>query len=320
MMKLPKLIPIKYRRKKYPDDINATIQEVPGHFDEKDFDKKISQIDSEMQYSLHTEYSFGKRNFNSPVFSELELNALGESLNGVPRLWYNGKWSEQFFQFITKLVGENRPPKIIEIHPPFRDYCADMDTFLESYRGFENLVDKRWPESIIAIENRAESFYPDKFLVYDDLDIRKLLEKIEEGKYKLKLMLDIPQLFTALGGIENLNLESIKEAFQRFQENKRLIIGIHIWGRKNGSAHVGSLDNLFNSDINFKESFLKFLSDYFDDDTQRYVVPEVNSSLGDFTSIVNDLRKYFDLSAKNSNQGGADKAGAVFEGVNDVVR
>ena len=250
-----------------------------------------------MDYSLHTEYAHGgqKREFNNPLFNQLSI--LKEaSFKGIPCLWYDARWSEQFFQFIEILIGENRPPKIIEIHPPFMDYCANLDIFLDKYSIFEKKITNKYPGTIIAIENRTASYYKrDKFLISNDYDIQKLLQKIMRDKYKLKLMLDIPQLFTALGGIEQLNMAQLSNTFKKFEKEKELIIGIHIWGRA-GRAHSGNLDSLFNKDSEFKEDFLRFISEYFDDGIPRYLVPEVNfSPQEDFDSIIGDLLKYFEF-------------------------
>lgn len=285
----PKLIPIKYESLKYPDDINVTIQEVPGHFD-------VEKINPTIEYSLHTDHSSRARKFNNPKFDDFEIlkkRVSKKRVSGkvIPRLWYDSTWSKQFFRFIEYLVGKNQPPKIVEIHPPtpFKKYCADIDTFLRRYSTFEKMMDEKYPESIIAIENRGER----SFLISDASDIAELLQKIRD-KYKLKLMLDIPQLFTAHEGTNPLNqdrLKNMKSLIKSFEENKELIAGIHIWGRKNG-AHAGTLDSLFEC-RRLKENFLEFISDYFDDGRPRYIVPEVNSGQNDFTSIVKDLREYF---------------------------
>lgn len=282
----PKLIPVKYGRCLYKK-IKPRIVEIPGRFD-------VKRVNPQMEYSLHTEYSFGKSKFDSPIFNRLRI-LKDASYNGIPLLWYNEMWSREFFQFITHLVGQNQPPKVIEIHPPFRDYCSNIDIFLKRYSIFEELINEEYPESAIVIENRSGSRYTKSgFLVSNASDIANLLQRVKKDKYKLKVVLDIPALFKALGGIEYLNLEQLKDIFQMFEKNKESIAGIHVWGR-DGRAHIGNLDSLFNFDIEFKESFLAFLSDYFNDDVLRYLVPEVNSGQEDFDSIISDLSRYFEF-------------------------
>lgn len=50
---------VKYHSKEYPNDISLGICELATHFD---IDKIVVYGE---RYSLHTEYSYGKRNFSS---------------------------------------------------------------------------------------------------------------------------------------------------------------------------------------------------------------------------------------------------------------
>ncbi len=296
----PELIPIKYsagkKRLEYGDGIKPKIKEVPGHFDIKkeDFRKEIG---TGMKYSLHTEYSYGERKFYNPIFNKLK-SLKKASPNGIPFLWFDDDWGEEFSQFIENLINENRAPTIVEIHPPFRGYCSDLGVFLKRYSIFEGLMIEKYPETKIVIENRTGSKYKkSEFLVSDNRDIKDLLDELKKRKLKLELMLDIPQLLGALSKkrwepLNQSRLEDVKSSFLDIgEENKELIAGIHIWGRKK-RAHLGTLDSLFEC-RRLKENFLEFISDYFDDGRQRYIVPEVNSKQEDFTSIVEDLRGYF---------------------------
>ncbi len=53
---MPSLIPIQYNKHPYPNNIILNIQEIAGHFD-------VRTIKPSMNYSLHTEYSYGKRKY-----------------------------------------------------------------------------------------------------------------------------------------------------------------------------------------------------------------------------------------------------------------
>jgi hypothetical protein len=55
------------------------------------------------------------------------------------------------------------------------------------------------------------------------------------------------------------------------------------------TAHTGDLNNLFCNDFLAKRKFLDYLIEFYDDDKPRYFVPEVNSSVNDLQSIVNDF-------------------------------
>lgn len=53
---------VKYHKQEYPEDIPLKIEEVATHFD-------ISKINGILGYSLHTEYSYGKRKFDTSAIS-----------------------------------------------------------------------------------------------------------------------------------------------------------------------------------------------------------------------------------------------------------
>ena len=91
-----RLVPIQYGNRKYPFGIQPEIQEIAGHFD-------VVDIHPRMSYSLHTEYSYGPRTFTS--FPLMKLSTIKESnKNGVPQLWFNSQWAEEFSQFISTLT------------------------------------------------------------------------------------------------------------------------------------------------------------------------------------------------------------------------
>jgi len=282
-----KLIAVQYGRYDY-GGVQPRLTEVPAHFD-------IRSISPSMDYSLHTEYSFGRRRYSNPVFEELGILRTA-SWNGIPLLWHCEAWSRQFFRFVAHLVGANPPPEVIEIHPPFRSYCADIDTFLERYSDFEALVQEAYPGSLIALENRTGSCYTGSdFLVSSASDIASLLHAVGRRGYALRLMLDIPQLLTALGKEASLDIRRLKDAFLEFEADKEAIAGIHIWGC-DGRAHTGRLDSLFGFRAELKGQFLGFVSEYFDDGICRLLVPEVNSSPQTvFDSVLGDLLQYFEF-------------------------
>jgi len=76
---------IKYHGQIYPSDIPLRIEEIAAHFD-------ITSIYSELEVSLHTEYSYGKRNFNSRMLSYFYA-ILSAQKEGVPQLWKNEMWA-----------------------------------------------------------------------------------------------------------------------------------------------------------------------------------------------------------------------------------
>lgn len=282
------LIPIKYGRRQYPNNIVPKIQEIAGHFD-------VTVIRPTMSYSLHTEYSYGKRNLTSNLIRKFQT-IINSQKNGVLQLWFNEEWSEEFSDFIKALVNTNDPPKIIEIHPPFNDYCKSMELFVENYKIFEHRILKIFPETEISIENRCGTIYNGgKFLLSSNEDIIKLSKLIFTADLKLKIVIDFPQLFTEHIGSKSLSNALIREILEPLNKCKDSIAGMHIWGKiiKNGRriAHQGNLNNYFHNDMNLKTTFLYGVYNLFDDAKPRYFVPEVNSTDEDLKSIVYDFQE-----------------------------
>jgi hypothetical protein len=241
------------------------------------------------RYSLHTEYSSIKRELNSPILQHCPILKAANK-NGIPQLWKNEAWSMDFFKFIRALVGDNAPPEVIEIHPPFDDYCRTIDHFLGIYETFEKRVLEEYPSTTICIENRAGTKYSGgKFLISKFDSIAQLCEAVHSRELKLRVALDYPALFTA----EQYNLELFEmnrfiEQNRLLEQHRHLISSIHIWGKRK-RPHFGDLNDLFYDDFLVKRRFLDYLIGFYNDDKPRYFVPEVNSSVDDLQSIVNDF-------------------------------
>lgn len=285
-----KVIPITYHSKKYPSNIYSYIDEVAGNFD-KD---KLDLNDNE--YSLHTEYSHMKRKLDNSLINKYE-ELKNSHKDFVPQLWKNKKWAEEFAYFIIDLVGENNPPKIIEIHPPFDDYCKTFDDFFEIYKIFEDIILSKIPDAQIFIENRCGTFYTGgKFLLSKVNSILEFLKELKNRKLRLKLVLDYPQVFSAeLIKMDNIKLEKIISFNNSIKEYIKYIGGFHIWGKRKKDAssrwtpHTGDLNTFFSYNNDLKKEFLNSIYRTFEDNQERYFVPEVNSSEEDLQSIVYDL-------------------------------
>ncbi len=280
------LIAVKYRDKSYPPPIVPYIQEIPGHFDAK-------VIIPQMRYSLHTEYAYSKRNFSSPYCKGLKYIKTFVK-RGVPMLWFNKTWVEDFLKFIKKCINKiGKNPSIIEIHPPFDDYCITLDQFIDVYKIFEKEILRISPKTKIFIENRYGTNYKNgKFILSCTDEIKNMVNKIKETKIKLRIVLDIPQLFSAHGLThKNFSKRNIEEIFKELIPIREYIDGIHLWGKKLSQksrpiSHAGNLDTYLGK---FKTHFLNTLYDFLNDGKPRYFVPEVNSAEEDLFSIVNDL-------------------------------
>jgi len=282
---MPMLIPVQYHSRNYPKHIKPNIVEVAGHFD-------TDKINTKGEFSLHTEYSYGKRKFNSTIIQRYH-HLMSAHKNFVPQLWYSKEWVEEFVEFIKTLCNENSP-KIIEIHPPFSDYAKTIEDFLNIYEIFEDNILSHFPNCKVLIENRYGSIYRGgKFLVSKGRELRELCDNIAKRQLKLRLALDIPQLLSAYGGPEKLNINKLSQILERNTCLNEYTESIHLWGKRKSQsgrnvAHCGDFSSYFGS-IDKKNTFLDWLISFLDDDKLRYFVPEVNSSDEDLHSIVGDL-------------------------------
>ena len=277
---MPRLIPISFGGHPYPMGISPALDELPGHFDRKAFLTK-------RPYCLHTEYSAGPRQWNSPLLRGLD-EITSAQRKGIPELWPSCRWGEQFAEFITRLVGDNQDPTIVEIHPPFVSYCKDVDAFLDGYAVFVSSLRARFPRSTIVIENRNGTRHPSKFLVSTVGDVVNLFAAIERRGIDLKLALDLPQIFSAHLGSKPPTPLEVEHLMEKLRPVVHRIATLHIWGRRK-TAHNGTLDNLFGHNLLAKETFFDGLHRLLKDGRPRYFLPEVNSSKEDLQSIVSDF-------------------------------
>ena len=280
---------VEYHDVPYPDGYEASVKEVAGHFDK-------DSIDVTGAYSLHTEYSYGKRNFDSVLMAQYPT-LRDANKEGIPQLWKSTDWANEFADFVIALTASHEPPRTVEVHPPFNDYCT-LEQFAERFQVFERKLHATYPGTAIVIENRAGSLYHGgKFLLGKAKEIVQLCELIQKNDLRLGVVLDFPQLLTA-ENIDTLKFNQTKytaaiEAISQYQE---LIHGIHLWGKKKSASgrwvsHTGTLDTYFGGNSEAKTAFLAGIHRVCNDNRARFLVPEVNSGADDLASIVNDLFK-----------------------------
>jgi len=212
--------------------------------------------------------------------------------------------SKDFSSFLVRLTEgiEQQRIKIIEIHPPFDTYCNSLEIFIERYKTFEEEVSKNFPAAVICIENRynapKKSKYG-KFILSTNKDIIKLTKLISESHSKLKLVVDIPQLFSEHEKIENkLILEEgmIEKVLTPMRDIRDFIASTHIWGKTIDGMHNADLNVYFSNNQGVKNCFLQEIHKLFDDGAARYFLPEVLSPNAEMSveksieSIVNDLK------------------------------
>ena len=285
------LIPITYHSKEYPEGVISNIDEIAGNFDK-------SSILPTRKYSLHTEYSHMKRVLDNPLINKYP-KLKNSSKDNVPELWKDKDWAEEFAHFLIELIGNNNPPEIIEVHPPFNNYCNDLDTFFDIYTVFENIILKQYPDINIFIENRCGTFYTGgKFLISNAKSVINFLDELSKRKLRLKLVLDYPQIFSAETiKMDNINLKKIIEFNKNINKYINYIGGFHLWGKRKSekgrwTPHTGDLNTFFSNNEELKKEFITSICETFNDDKKRYFVPEVNSSEADLQSIIKDLLKY----------------------------
>ena len=274
-----RLIPIQYHSRHYPPGINPSISEIAGHFD-------ITPKTIKGDYSLHTEFSYGARSFKSQAVQGLQA-ILNAQRGGIPQLWKSKEWAEEFAAYVKAFAGSH-PPKIIEIHPPFADYC-DLPHFIEIYRVFEAEMLSTFPGVQILIENRNGTNYAGPgFVLCHAGDLLSFSELLDSSGLGLKITLDLPQLITAHGFRKSSAAEMCR-VLGSMRDIRHNIFGLHLWGKKGGAAHSGDLTSFFRGDQDIKRLFLNTVHDCFDDDFPRYFVPEVNDCDQSLHSIIDDL-------------------------------
>ncbi len=174
---------VQYGKLKYPDGIIPELVEVAGHLDKE-------EIEDYPKYSLHTEYSYGKRELSSDLLGKYQ-ELRDTNKEGVPQLWKNKEWSSQFEEFVLDLTQGHTAPVVVEIHPPFSDY-SNLDQFIERYKVFEERLHENYPDTEIVVENRAGTVYKGgSFIISKATQIQSLCEMIE----KTNTMLIINVLF-----------------------------------------------------------------------------------------------------------------------------
>ena len=72
---------VKYHAQAYPKDISLRIEECAAHFD-------VKSVQSSLQCSLHTEYCYAQRRFDSELVNQFPA-IVGAQKSGVPQLWKN---------------------------------------------------------------------------------------------------------------------------------------------------------------------------------------------------------------------------------------
>jgi hypothetical protein len=290
-----RLIPVRYDSITYPDGVHSEIQEESAPLSIPHL-KRFAP-----KYSLHTDPSASRKVPPDSEFLEDFPTLRKSCVNRIPQLWFNKQWANEFAGFIKKAVDKNSPPAIIEVHPPYKDYCDSMQQFLENYRVFEERIFSSYPETEILIENRYGTKYKGGlFLISSYRDVVDFVSQLEKTtpRLKLGLVLDFPQLLAQSGMLKPKNdniKEMLTEMFNSLKFCKSRIRSIHLWGPEtiyaNGhfdGVHKADLHGLFKYHEGMKEFFLENVYELLRDIDPCYLVPETKGETN-VKSIVNDL-------------------------------
>ncbi|MBM6682334.1 hypothetical protein [Collinsella intestinalis] len=278
---------VQYRSARYPEGFAPTLTEVAAHFDRE-------SIDVPGPYSLHTEYSYGRRRFDTERISHYPELASAHR-GGVPRLWFSDAWTNEFARFVTDIAAPHGAPSVVEVHPPFADYCS-LGQFVSRLGAFSAAVHEAFPQAEIVVENRSGTTYKGgAFLMGTAREIAATCSTIRSTDIRAGIVLDFPQLLTA-EGIDPLAFDRGRydEAISTLEPHRDLIRGVHIWGKRRNrsgrpAAHAGDLESYFDGDANAKGAFISGIERICSDGRIRYFVPEVNSGTADLVSIIGDL-------------------------------
>jgi len=307
-----KFIPVNYQNYSYPPDIKPQIQQVSANLGTEIL-KNTTKLpflylhtDPSIAWDVYTGGNHKKKKREKIILSKIlpEFPTIFKNFHSmlasgkpcVSILWYNKKWSKEFAGFLVRLTEgiDHERIKIIEIHSPFDTYCNSLEIFLERYAIFEEEVLKEFPSAIINIENQFNNDKKRKFgtfLLSNKNDIIKLSNLISKSNLKLKLVVDIPQLYSEHFQNKLLSESEIEDFLTPIRDKRDYISSVHIWGYniKTLRSHDADLDIYFNGNQNVKYCFLQEICKLFNDGKKRYFVPEVNGT-PKVQSIVNDLK------------------------------
>jgi hypothetical protein len=294
---MSKLIPIIYKNMNYPSHIKANIHEVSGNFYKE-------KLNVKSPYSLHTEPSSIPKVFCSKIVKDFKSINNAQKGN-IAQLWFDHGWANDFYEYINELIDKNPPPDLLEIHPPFNDYCKSFDKFFDIFNNFYIKFKKKYPSTTIVIENRFGTRYKGgRFLLSTCSDILEFCKYLKNSNIDIKIVLDYPQLFSSetkkgkklenwMGSNPLLLVEQIIKFNHDIEKYRELIGGFHMWGKlKSGNRwipHAGNFDTFFSANYELKHNFLSSVFSTFNDGIARYFVPEVNSGEEHFHDIVSDM-------------------------------
>lgn len=163
---------------------------------------------------------------------------------------------------------------------------------MQKSQVFEQEFMSTLPGTKELLENRSGSKYRGgRFLISRIGDIIALIEKVQKRGLRLRLALDIPQLFSAHDRAATSDAKMAK-LLRKLTDAAGYVQGLHLWGKRRntrGAEHSPRRGLKFDYDERLKQAFLSEIYAVFDDGVERYLVLEVNSGKEDMLSILDDL-------------------------------
>ena len=264
------------------NEFNCNIHVLDGHFD-------IEYVEGVGRYILQTENCSERRKLNLRSFNQ--YTSLKANKDGLALLWNSNSWATEFACFIQAITLKSNEPEAIEIFPPFRLYETSLESFIEKYKVFEYELLSKFSNTQVWLCNRNKASKGNlEFLIRNADDLTEISKLIDKYKLNLKLSLDLTQLLEAYSRqIQFLRVDTINNVFGKLKDCQHNISAIHALGKKKKGESVDSLDAYFNYNTDKKEALLESLLYITNDETQRFLIPDISGLEVEAKILLNDL-------------------------------
>lgn len=147
-----------------------------------------------------------------------------------------------------------------------------LQDFFDMYNIFKEIINEKYPDTTILIENR------NGFLLSKVQDFKDFSDYISNNNIDLGLIVDFPQLLNAEKARSDKNeLIRVLEEINYFKHNVK---AFHIWGQNGTFAHIGDLRDYFNN-TELETFFYEKIGEIFADEQSDYFfIPEINCGYG----------------------------------------
>lgn len=223
-------------------------------------------------------------------------NAPGKSY--ILRLTYNKEndviWKDEkelkcVISNLNEAFSKYCPPDVIEIFPPIRSNNYGEEDFFQRYNILEKAM-KKYSNVKIVMVNGPERYYSKpKYLMQTVEDILNIRKTIKERKYHMKLAIDISSLFK-----KKCYGNELEEKLDKLSEIRNSILGIHFSNIHDVYSifrEIRKEDDVYLNTHGYHQfsDFLGGISALFNDNLQRYFVPESVAGSEDLEELIDVL-------------------------------